>query len=64
MDELTPHALEWAKGYGRLSDQLRDQPDMAIGMRLFHSIHFTDDPQSRASKPLMDLLEDVGDWPV
>ena len=64
IDELTPHALEWANDYGRLSDQLRDQPEMAIGMRLFHAIHFTDDPQSRASKPLMELLEDVGDWPA
>ena len=64
IDELTPHALEWANDYGRLSDQLRDQPEMAIGMRLFHAIHFTDDPQSRATKPLMELLEDVGDWPA
>ena len=64
IDELTPHALEWANDYGGLSDQLRGQPEMAIGMRLFHAIHFTDDPQSRASKPLMELLDDVGDWPA
>ena len=61
--ELTPHALEWAGEYGRLSQQLADQPDMVIGMRLFHSIHLTDDPSSRASKPMMDLLEDVSEWP-
>ena len=63
IEELTPHAMEWAKGYGRLSQQLANQPDMAIGMRLFHSIHLTEDPRSRASKPMMDLLEDVSEWP-
>jgi hypothetical protein len=36
---------------------------MAIGMRLFHSIHMTGDPQQRATKPMMELLEDVSDWP-
>ena len=55
--------MEWAKEYGRLSQQLANQPDMAIGMRLFHSIHLTGDPRSRASKPMMDLLEDVSEWP-
>ena len=63
IQELTPHATEWAKGYGRLSEQLADQPEMAIGMRLFHSIHMTGDPQQRATKPMMELLEDVSDWP-
>ena len=63
IQELTPHAIEWAKEYGRLKDQLADQPEMAIGMRLFHSIHLTEDPQNRASKPMMELLEDVSDWP-
>ena len=62
IQELTPHAIEWAKGYGRLKDQLIDQPEMAIGMRLFHSIHLTGNPQHRASKPMMELLEDVSDW--
>ena len=63
IQELTPHAIEWAKEYGRLKDQLADQPEMAIGMRLFHSIHMTGDPQQRATKPMMELLEDVSDWP-
>ena len=63
IEELTPHAMEWAKEYGRLSQQLANQPDMAIGMRLFHSIHLTDDPRSRSSKPMMDILEDVSEWP-
>jgi hypothetical protein len=62
IQELSPHAFEWSKEYGRLSEQLADQPDMAIGMRLFHSIHLTGDPRHRASKPMMELLEDVGDW--
>ena len=42
---------------------LMDQPDMAIGIRLFHSIHFTDDPGTRRTKPIMDLLDDVSPWP-
>ena len=63
IQELTPHATEWAKGYGRLSGQLADQPEMAIGMRMFHSIHLTGNPQQRANKPMMELLEDVSDWP-
>jgi asparagine synthase (glutamine-hydrolysing) len=63
IQDLTPHATEWAKGYGRLSGQLAVQPEMAIGMRLFHSIHLTGNPQQRATKPIMELLEDVSDWP-
>jgi predicted Zn-dependent protease len=63
IQELSPHAFEWSREYGRLSEQLADQPDMAIGMRLFHAIHLTDDPRSRSSKPIMDLLEDVSEWP-
>jgi len=62
IQELSPHAFEWSKEYGRLSEQLANQPDMAIGMRLFHSIHLTGDPHHRASKPMMELLEDVSDW--
>ena len=64
IEELTPHAMEWSSEYGSLAPILRDQPDMAIGIRLFHSIHFTDDPNVRKSKPLMDLLDDVSPWPA
>ena len=64
IEELTPHAMEWSSEYGNLAPILRDQPDMAIGIRLFHSIHFTDNPSLRKSKSLMDLLDDVGPWPT
>ena len=63
IEELTPHAMEWSADYGRLAPMLMDQPDMAIGIRLFHSIHFTDDPGARRTKPIMDLLDDVSPWP-
>ena len=63
IEELTPHAMEWSADYGRLAPMLMDQPDMAIGIRLFHSIHFTDDPGTRRTKPIMDLLDDVSPWP-
>ncbi|MEE3269838.1 MAG: asparagine synthase (glutamine-hydrolyzing), partial [Candidatus Thermoplasmatota archaeon] len=64
IEELTPHAMEWSSDYGKLAPMLIDQPDMAIGIRLFHSIHLTDDPSARRSKPIMDLLDDVSPWPV
>ena len=64
IEELTPHAMEWSSEYGNLAPILRDQPDMAIGIRLFHSIHFTDNPSLRKSKSLMELLDDVSPWPA
>ncbi len=64
IEELTPHAMEWSSEYGSLAPMLRDQPDMAIGIRLFHSIHLTDEPKHRRTKPLMELLEDVSQWPT
>ena len=63
IDELTPHAMEWSSEYGRLAPMLMDQPDMAIGIRLFHSIHLTDNPKSRSTMPMMELLDDVSNWP-
>ncbi len=63
IEELTPHAMEWSSEYGKLAPMLLDQPDMAIGIRLFHSIHLTDKPRNRRTKPIMDLLEDVSHWP-
>ena len=64
IEELTPHAIEWSSEYGDLTPMLLDQPDMAIGIRLFHSIHLTDDPKLRRTKSLMDLLDDVSPWPA
>ena len=62
ISELTPHALEWAKEYGRLSPILIDQPDMAIGIRLFHALHFTDYSNGLRKGDVMDLVDDVSDW--
>ena len=42
IDELSDRAKDWAKEYGSLSKQLLDQPDMAIGMRIFHAMHLTE----------------------
>ncbi len=64
IDELTPHAMEWSSEYGRLAPMLMDQPDMAIGIRLFHSIHLTDNPKSRSKMQMMELLDDVSTWPT
>ena len=64
MEELTPHAIEWSKEYGILSDILRKQPDMAVGIRLFHSLHMTERGANFSKNNLMDLLEDVGSWVI
>lgn len=62
LDELTPHATEWAKEYGLLENQLMDQPDMMIGLRLFHSLHMTERDNGHSNIDLMDLFDDVGPW--
>ena len=64
IEELTPHAMEWSSDYGILAPMLKNQPDMAIGIRLFHSIHLTDEPRLRSTKSMMDLIDDVSPWPV
>jgi len=63
ISELEPHALEWSAEYGILEPLLRNQPDMAIGIRLFHATHFTEGGIERSSKDLMSVIDDVGDWP-
>jgi asparagine synthase (glutamine-hydrolysing) len=63
VEEMKPHALEWAAEYGILAPMLMDQPDMALGVRIFHALHFTEGGSSRASKDLMTVLDDVGHWP-
>ncbi|MDP6741942.1 MAG: asparagine synthase (glutamine-hydrolyzing) [Candidatus Thalassarchaeaceae archaeon] len=57
--ELRPHAEEWAARHPRLERILRHQPDMAIGLRLFESLHITDGGLGREGKGLWDLLEDI-----
>ena len=41
INSLSNRAEDWAKEYGVLSKQLLAQPDMAIGMRIFHAMHLT-----------------------
>tara|TARA_B110000003_G_scaffold242823_1_gene250873 strand:- start:2015 stop:3880 length:1866 start_codon:yes stop_codon:yes gene_type:complete len=62
ISELTPHALEWANDYGKLTPILKNQPDMAIGIRIFHAMHFTDNINGIRKGSLMDLVDDVSDW--
>tara|TARA_B100000959_G_scaffold172926_1_gene181044 strand:+ start:6924 stop:8783 length:1860 start_codon:yes stop_codon:yes gene_type:complete len=62
LQELEPHAIEWSEDYGDLAPILKKQPDMAIGIRLFHAIHFTEDGAERSGKDLMTVIDDVGDW--
>lgn len=57
--ELRPHATEWATRYPSLQRTLKNQPDMAIGLRLFESLHITDGGLGRHKKGLWDLLLDV-----
>ena len=64
IDEITPHTKEWIDDYGILSKQLRIQPNMAIGLRLFHSVHMTERDINFKNADLMSLLEDVGPWPL
>ena len=62
INELKPRALEWASEYGNLAPMLRDQPDMAIGLRIFHAMHFTDSKNGMRSGSLLDVLDDVSNW--
>ncbi len=62
IDELSPHAKDWAKDYGIMSKLLEKQPDMTIGLRLFHAIHLTERNSPPSNKNILDLLEDVGEW--
>ncbi len=63
MDEMIPHAKDWAHDYGILTEQLLKQPDMAIGLRLFHSIHLTQRDNPPTNKNTLDILDDVSLWP-
>ena len=63
IDELSDRAKDGAKEYGSLSKQLLDQPDMAIGMRIFHAMHLTESGPNPRKGDLLDVVDDVGPWP-
>ena len=63
IDSLSTRAEDWASEYGVLSKQLLAQPDMAIGMRIFHAMHLTESGPKQRTGDLLDVLEDVGPWP-
>ena len=57
--ELRPRAQEWAARHPRLERMLEKQPEMAIGLRLFESLHLVDGGLGREGKDLMTLLDDI-----
>lgn len=59
LTELRPRAQEWAAAHPRLERMLAKQPDMAIGLRLFESLHLVDGGRGREGKDLMTLLDDI-----
>ncbi len=63
INSLSNRAEDWAKEYGVLSKQLLAQPDMAIGMRIFHAMHLTESGPKQRMGDLLDVLDDVGPWP-
>ena len=63
INSLSTLAEDWASEYGVLSKQLLAQPDMAIGMRIFHAMHLTESGPKQRTGDLLDVLDDVGPWP-
>ena len=63
INSLSTRAEDWASEYGVLSKQLLAQPDMAIGMRIFHAMHLTESGPKQRTGDLLDVLDDVGPWP-
>lgn len=63
INSLSDRAEDWANEYGVLSKQLLAQPDMAIGMRIFHAMHLTEYGPKQRTGDLLDVLDDVGPWP-
>ena len=62
LSELTPHAQDWSEDYGKLAPMLKKQPDMGIGIRIFHAMHLTDNKNGARKGSVMDLIYDVSDW--
>ena len=63
INSLSNRAQEWATEYGILNKQLMSQPDMAIGLRIFHAMHLTESGSRPRKGDLLDVLDDVGPWP-
>ena len=63
INSLSNRAEDWAKEYGVLSKQFLAQPDMAIGIRIFHAMHLTESGPKQRTGDLLDVLDDVGPWP-
>ncbi len=63
INSLSDRAEDWANEYGVLSKQLLAQPDMAIGIRIFHAMHLTESGPKQRTGDLLDVLDDVGPWP-
>lgn len=59
LEELSGHAKEYATDIPAVSGMFEGQPEIALGLRLFRSLHFTDGGVDRYGKDLMTLLEDV-----
>lgn len=60
VNELKPNIEEWNSDVPFLSPLLNKMPDISIGFRLFRSLHLgEDDSQTKMSKGLFDILEDV-----
>ena len=60
INEIKPNIEEWNSDVPFLSPLLNKMPDIAIGFRLFRSLHLgDDDPQTKLSKGLFEILEDV-----
>ncbi len=58
LEEMRPRAMEWAEDTPILAPVLRDQPEMAIGLRLFSALHLSG-AEPRQSSSLLDILDDA-----
>ena len=59
IDDLQPHVTKIAKRYSGLERALIKQPEIAIGLGLFESMHILDGGRSKRSGSATDLLEEL-----
>ncbi|MDP6906777.1 MAG: asparagine synthase (glutamine-hydrolyzing) [Candidatus Thalassarchaeaceae archaeon] len=59
LNELSGHTIEYTKDYPSLSRMFKGQEEIALGLRLFRSLHLVDRGIGRYGKDLITLLEDV-----
>ena len=59
LTELKGHAKEYANDIPSISGMFQNQPEIALGLRLFRSLHIVDRGVGRHGKDLITLLEDV-----